>query len=630
MESRYSRMKKNDWKMDVIWITLLMGFAFFINRDIEIKGLYMDDLYLWSCFGEQSFFEYAFPVGSTRFRFIYNIAAWLELFFTGSHVEWMVPINIILNGMIAATVYWFGKKLSKIDTVGFLAGIMYLLSRMSYYQISQVYGLMETMALWMAIVILYLLYLCLNLKEREWKYFIAASWLYFAICFVHERYMALLPLFVLVLLFKKEKSLKRWLAPLWKFAAVQAIRAAVIGSVLPAGTGGTQVADTFSIAGAMKFAVSQVLYVFGINAGPEHLNGLSWADSPAWIRIFVLAADAVLLVLVLVCLVKILRQKEKRLPLLQNSLLFLVFIAMCIGCSSVTIRVEMRWVYVSLTAALLYLAYLCGAARNEEKQQENEDGKRPMAGLLAEQIKRRRYIKSVAFYICMMAVYVALMFPVESFYRDKFVNIYLWPNQLRYNSLAEETYGKYGDEIFGKTIYIVGNSYEMSEFTAETFFKVFDKERKAEGTKVAFVDSVKDIGQVDDYMLVLREDPAHNAFQDITDFVRSEKCEINYGYYRDGWMDEEASLRILTGKTGTIDMELMYPGPITGKETVTIFADGKKVKKITLSQNITDVTLEQKPYSYVNLEFSNNFIMPDALEQRGEKKFSLIVNFKTE
>lgn len=31
---------------------------------------------------------------------------------------------------------------------------------------------------------------------------------------------------------------------------------------------------------------------------------------------------------------------------------------------------------------------------------------------------------------------------------------------------------------------------KMSDFTARTFFKVFDKERKAEGTTVQFVDSI--------------------------------------------------------------------------------------------------------------------------------------------
>ena len=105
------------------------------------------------------------------------------------------------------------------------------------------------------------------------------------------------------------------------------------------------------------------------------------------------------------------------------------------------------------------------------------------------------------------------MFPAELFYRSCYPKLYLWPDQLRYNSLAEQTYEKYGNGIFGKTIYIIGNSYEMSDFTARTFFKVFDPKMKAEGTKVEFIDSIRDIGMVDDQMLVLREYPSAENYE---------------------------------------------------------------------------------------------------------------------
>ena len=144
-------------KGEILIVLLFMSFAFFINRQIQIKGLYMDDLYLWSCYGEQSFREFVFPIGSTRFRFVYYLAAWLELAFVGNHITWFVPINILVNSCIAYTVYRFGRTLSRNVVIGFVCGFLYLLSRMSYYQIGQVYGLMESMALWGALGILYFL-----------------------------------------------------------------------------------------------------------------------------------------------------------------------------------------------------------------------------------------------------------------------------------------------------------------------------------------------------------------------------------------------------------------------------------------------------------------------------------------
>ena len=55
---------------------------------------------------------------------------------------------------------------------------MFLASRMAYYQIGQVLGLMETMALWMAVSILWNLYRYINEENRE-NCFDFASLLYF-------------------------------------------------------------------------------------------------------------------------------------------------------------------------------------------------------------------------------------------------------------------------------------------------------------------------------------------------------------------------------------------------------------------------------------------------------------------
>lgn len=604
----FSRMeKKYEWKDHVIFMGILLAMAVWVNRNIEIKGLYMDDLYFWSCYGEQGFLQYVFPLGSTRFRFLYYLAAWLEMAVVGNHVNWFVPFNILLNTAVAWSVYLIGRRLSRSKGIGFLCGFMYLISRMAYYQIGQVLGLMETMALWMAIGILWYLYRYMNGEDGR-KYYYLSCALYFGVCFVHERYMVLFPLLLLVLLIKRSKNLAEWGSGLVSFLLVQVIRAFTIGSVLPAGTGGTQVADTFSLADTVRYGLSQIAYVFGMNAGPEHLNGCPWGQSPLSIRILVLLADVAIAVIVLGFLIKVIKDKRKDVKgkVLCNLALFLLFIGACIASSSVTIRVEMRWVYVSLTAALLLLAY--------------------MYGVLTEGVKPELYLKRLwpwgAAFIC----YVFLMLPVELFYRAQYPNLYLWPSQLRYNSLAEETYGRYGDSLFGKNIYIIGNSYEMSDFTARTFFKVFDKERTAEGTSVEFIDSIRDIGLVDDRMLVLREDPEHNGFQDITQFVKDLKLNVEYGYYDDGWMDEHASLTVMAGETGMIDLEIIYPGVMSGGEGIKITKDQDDPVTIPVRSTVVNETIEAEPWQMVHLTFDYNFYMHNAQEQRGEDRLAAIVH----
>jgi len=599
------------WKNDLLAALVLTGFAFLINRGITIKGLYMDDLYLWSCYGEQSLWQYVFPMGSTRFRFLYYLAAWLELAVTGNHVEWFVPINILLNAGVAFTLYRMARRMSRSTYVGILCGIAYLASRMSYYQIGQVYGLMETMALWMAIGILYLLfrYHQAGAGERG-RFFLWANVLYFAICFVHERYMVLLPLFFLVLLMQKEKNRRLALAPSGAFLLVQIIRKVTIGGLAPAGTGGTDVADTFSLGTAIQYALSQVAYVFGINAGPEYLNGENFRQSPLWVWALLGLANLMLLMLVVCFVAKMVRCGKTCRSYLGTSLLFLGFIAGCIACSSVTIRVELRWVYVSFAAALLYFAWIYGALT---------DG----------MVERGRWVDAMPF-LGMLSVYVLLMLPVEVHYRQTYPNVYFWANQNRYNSLAEETYEKYGDDIFGKTIYIIGNEYEMSDFTANTFFKVFDKKGQAAGPQVVHINDVRDIGLVDDSMLVLREEPEVDGFQDVTGMVRDLKCHSPYGYYKDGWMDERAEVQVMAGKSGIIQLTFFYPREVQAEQWITVLADGKPVQYLMFTENQLTAAIETQPYQTVTLGFETNFYFPQAQEQRGKYRLATLLTLQAD
>ena len=118
-ERKQWRLSELDWKSEVIAFLLLMASAFFISRGIKIKGLFMDDLYMWSCYGEQTFREFVFPVGGTRCRFVFYLAAYLQMALIGIKLNWFVPCNIIINGLISYTVYRFGMRLSKNRILGF-------------------------------------------------------------------------------------------------------------------------------------------------------------------------------------------------------------------------------------------------------------------------------------------------------------------------------------------------------------------------------------------------------------------------------------------------------------------------------------------------------------------------------
>jgi len=615
-------------RLDLILIGLLFAWTFFVNRKIRISGYYMDDLYMWSCWGEQSFLEYVFPIGSTRCRFVYWLAAWAELLFVGNHISWVVPVNLLLNAGLAAFLYLFMRDISRSRVIAFFGGILFLSSRFAYYQVGQLLGLMETMGLFFAVLMAFCLYRYLNGYSGEEKkgagaegrIWYAAVVVYFLNCFTHERYMVLLPMLFFALLVRKERDGARWAAPVAAFALMLLLRKAMIGSLSPAGTGGTQVADTLTKQGVIVNFLVEFLYLLGINAGPEHLNGLPWQQTPVMWKILVLVPLVFFLIFVCMAVLDLMQTRKYQVSvkrLLTNLMLFTGFLLGCAVSSAVTIRVEMRWIYVMYAFALLFIAELFGARKQirllRDADPEAED-------------RFRIADRFPAVVLGIMAVFTVM---TQLYYREAWPKIYLFPNQERYNALADVTYGKYGKEILGKDIVIIGNSYEMSDFTAETFFKTFDAERTGQGTKVTHVDSMLDFGQVTENMIVLKEDPAHNSFTDATDLVRTIKLEVDYGYYRDGWMDENAHIRIMTGESGEIGMKVMYPGNLKGNETITITRGGKTQYMFNLRTNEAAFTITAQPRQIVELEFSQNFYVENAAEQRGTDRLSMLVEFTT-
>lgn len=593
------------YKTDFIVLCCLTGFAFFINRHMELKGLYMDDLYQWSCYFDQPFFPAVFTMGGTRFRVLYNLVSWIQMKLFGPHVGWYVPFNILLNSAIAFTLYRMAKKFSRSVYVGVLCGIIWLASRMSFYQIGQALGLMESMALWLAIGILYLLYGYLNEKDgRENRRFFLAALMYVAICFVHERYMVLLPLFFLVLLYRRAKDWKLWLAPLGGFVFVQLLRLISIGTVSPAGTGGTDVADTLSVGSVLHFAMSQIAYLFGVNAGPEHLNGQNYREAPLAVMLLIAVADFMLVLLVVAFFIRLVQRRKSCAGLLMSASLFVFFIGACIACSSVTIRVEMRWVYVSYAAALLFLSWIYG--------------------VLTEGMAQKGRWMQAAPYLSMITLYVVLMLPVENYYRGQYPNLYYYTDQERYNSLAEETYGQYGVGIFGKTIYIVGHQFEMDDDTEETFFRVFDRLNRPDSTRVAHIEDVREIGLVTDDMLVIQEDPKNNRFQDVTHVVKTFKCRPIYGFYDDGWLDERAKVQVMAGSTGQINMTFNYPRDLTGDQWLTVYVNEEPQIYLNFDETTKTASIQVDPYEPVTLRFESNFYVPNALEKRGATRLAVL------
>ncbi len=612
IEKKYEYLKK------AMILGLFLGYAFFVYRNFRISGLYMDDLYMWSFYGEQSFIEYVFPLHSIRFRPVYWFVAWVQLGIIGNNITWIVPMNIIIAALIAYYIYHVAVKLSGSNIVSVFLGLIFLSSRFAYYNISQLLGLMEAMCIVFVIAILSNLYS--YIEEGKNSFYYKALLYYLLICFTHERFMVLIPVLIFARIVGKSKEKLPYLYTLLVFIFIQAVRAFTIGTILPAGTGNTEVVDKFTIKSFISFLMSSIGYMFGINAGPEHLNGIPWGSFPTFAKVFVYIGIFIAIIIFIYYIISLgFIKKHKNLfyKSIMTSIIFILMIGGSLISGSVTIRVEMRWIYAPYALMLLFIAnmYMIIAKTINMK----------LHAITPE--KELRILNLIPIVVVIMWGFCIL--PIEILTYKNMYKIYLFPNQKRYNSLADETYGKYKDKLFEKEIYIIGNTYDMKEFTANTFFKVFDKERMGRTVPVKHIESIKEIGQIEPNMIILKEDVANDLFTEATDIYRDMKCEIVKGYYRDGWLEEEAEINVMAGASGEVKLEFMYPGEINGKQVMNISVDSGQPEQIDIEENITEKVYKTKPFGIMNLKFANDFYLPDAKEQRSDRKLSIIMNISS-
>ena len=186
----------------------LLGSAYWINRQIHIKALYMDDLYLFSFFREQNFFEFSFPIGqAVRFRPVYWAISYIEMALVGADPNRYLHFNIFLNSLLAFFLFFFSLKMTKKRILSLALGVLFLSAHFAYYQIGQAIGILETLALGFALLTLYFLYRQIDCQERVFGKMLFFSHLFFfLLIFTHERYVALLPLFYIPLIFRGKKA----------------------------------------------------------------------------------------------------------------------------------------------------------------------------------------------------------------------------------------------------------------------------------------------------------------------------------------------------------------------------------------------------------------------------------------
>ena len=607
--------EKYEYLKDVLLSILLIGIAFVINAGMSIRGLYQDDLFMWSTRRGVGFFKYVFPDQTRKFRPVYWIVAWIYQGILKNNIYLIVPINIIIAAIIAIGVYFFAKEMAKSRGLAFALSAMFLISRFSYYNIGQFLGVMEAMALVFALLMLYFLYL--YIKNGKSIYFYYACGFYFLNCFTHERFMVLLPMLIFAAIVGKRRKILNSLISVALFVLITLIRLLALKSFVPEGTGGSKVSETFNIADFFHSMRIEILYLLGINTGPEHLNGISFHNVNTALKIVIIIGILAAFAFIIKFIYSIaVYSKKIELSWIKNILLFAGFIIGSMVSSAVTIRVEMRWVYAPYLFMLLLISYIYGVDKSIIVKRFNSKKIKASMGKIF-------HVSFTA--VVLLFVWAFCMITADIYYRGYYDNIYIFIGQNRANSLADETYYKYGEDLSDKRIFIIKNDFKLSKFDSLEFFRSYDQNIRED--IVTFIESYRSIGQIDDDMIVLSEDLKNNSYQDVTDFLRNIKIENVYGHYSDGWTDEEAKLNVMSGENGEIHFEIMYPGELNGDEEIEIEVNGEK-ETLYLISNITQYEIDTTPNSLTDIHLKSNFYLPDAAEQRGEDRLSYILNIK--
>lgn len=462
------------------------------------RALYRDDLGTYNVLmnEETTVWQEITNTVSNKTRYVLNIILMLFFHLVDGEVKGFERIDtflLIWNIIVAINffiiIFWLLDKYedNKRSFYACITTLMFGWTRLSYYHFTEVLGIMESLAL---ILTLYFLILLMkdNFKFTP-KYWIA-NLIYFICIYIHERYFVLVGVlafyvFIGILLNKSvTKYIKNILLivvmPIFFFL----MRFLVLGKRVMDGTGGTSVTDSFSLSTFFKHMLYQLGYLLGINApNNAYLNGIDPQSVPLGIYFL----SGIIVVLYIITFIKFLRRIEEN-KFLEISKLLVIFCTMLcsIISSSVTIRVEMRWVYVSYAIFLLSFVFMLS--------------------------KLELNVKSY-YMMTFLSISVICSFFVENFYRSKWDNLYYW-NDRELSSSLYEVLDNENKQIDKLTIIMEPEQYIFDEVALREICESFQ-------VTIGMLNITSDISDVNGSGIVLLKETGANRFINITSIISS-------------------------------------------------------------------------------------------------------------
>lgn len=575
--------------MVIIVFSLLIGSHVYEGNRV----LYADDLSTYQVFSnsDTTVIQKILDTGSNKTRFILNAVLLIFFKIVGTQyerIDILLQIENVLMGIcfyvIALEVEAMGKKKEKkLSFTPIMLTLMFMASRFSYYSYTEVLGIVENIAMLCAILfVLLLLKDDFKLGRNYW----IANFIYVIAIFTHERYFVLAGVLISYLvmcmiinrknLFYSKKAIAvAFILALMLPVIFFGIRFLFVGNRLLDGTGGTDIKSTFSILSFLKQCLYQILYLIGINCpNNAYLNGVD----PRAVPFVIYILELCFLVVYIWILVSFCRQKEikvQKSKYIFKLFLFYLSIGALIVSSSVTIRVEMRWLYVSYALFLLSFMYM-------------------VTNLLIE-------YRTQLYTICILLSATGILIG-ESYYRGCWNNLYYWGTRELSASLIE-VLGADAKDIDNLVIVEDPSSPGLDEESIIKICSTYD-------IKIEKVTKVTNIYDGPSEGQTLLKPAGVNEYTELSPYT-SNIYNVS-GWYEDGWIEPDTSIRIVNIGSNELNMTLLYPSEVLPEDIqpkISVYNNGLFVADFifTKEERVFDLKLEDLPLGTNTIEIISNF-----------------------
>lgn len=273
-------------------------------------------------------------------------------------------LNMFLHLINACFVSYICYRLSRKQLlVALVSAVLFTVSRFSYYNLLQVYGSMEALAL-----LLLLLLIGTTLRAYDSEEASPLGWplvLFFLLILTHERYVVVCGFLTAAILLAPVSFRARW----HRFALAATPFLIVLFNYLHKtlilhvrffeGTGGEAI--SFNVVTFLTFMLTGFMNMLGFNVGPNYLSGLSIFR--AGITGFALGGIlAVLLVSLVLAYIYYQFGATRGIELsdVRDTFLFLVLFLLLLASASITFRQEYRWLYAPYVVVIMGVSYMSG------------------------------------------------------------------------------------------------------------------------------------------------------------------------------------------------------------------------------------------------------------------------------